>query len=81
MSIVILRTYAVERLKPCRGRGIPAPIRPMNRATTIEIPSGVRREQRSLFPTEMRKSYILSNTDFVADNTVSANAVIIGNLP
>ena len=33
--------------------------RPMNRATTVGAPLGVRKEQRPLFSTEMRKSYIV----------------------
>ena len=56
------RTYAVERsYQGVRGRFIAAQDnfqRPMNRATTVGPwgPVMFRREQRSLFPTEVRNS-------------------------
>ena len=34
--------------------------RPMNRATTVGAPLRPRREQRSLFPTEVRNSYLFN---------------------
>ena len=70
----LYRTYAVERSKPCssavhrRSTQFPTPDksgnykRLMNQATTIEGPSRVRREQRSLLPTEVRNSYFIRFT-------------------